>query len=89
MCVYLIMLIVYFILHCVYLVLPAYCERPLPARHPYHDVTAGEDKEVVDGDMLARMSIRSGTRIRPAQDVSEVKGGVGGEKGWAEDGGDG
>jgi hypothetical protein len=46
--------------------------------------TAGDDKEVVDGDMLARMSIRSGTRIRPAQDVSEVNGGVGGEKGWAE-----
>lgn len=42
------------------------------------------DKEVFDGDMLARMSIRSGTRIRPAQDVSEVNGGVGGEKGWAE-----
>jgi hypothetical protein len=45
---------------------------------------AEEDKEVVDGDMLARMSIRSGTRIRPAQDVSEVNGGVGGEKGRAE-----
>jgi hypothetical protein len=30
--------------------------------------------------MLARMSIRSGTRIRPAQDVSEVKGGVGARK---------
>ena len=43
-----------------------------------------EDKEVVDGDLLARMSIRSGTRTRPAQDVSEVNGGVGGEKGWAE-----
>lgn len=43
-----------------------------------------DDTEVVDGDMLARMSIRSGTRIRPAQDVSEVNGGVGGEKGWAE-----
>lgn len=40
--------------------------------------------EIVDGDLLARMSIRSGTRIRPAQDVSEVNGGVGGEKGWAE-----
>jgi len=45
---------------------------------------AEENKEVVDGDLLARMSIRSGTRIRPAQDVSEVNGGVGGEKGRAE-----
>jgi hypothetical protein len=45
---------------------------------------AEEDKEVVDGDLLARMSIRSGTRIRPSQDVSEVNGGVGGEKGRAE-----
>jgi hypothetical protein len=45
---------------------------------------ASDEKEIVDGDMLARMSIRSGTRIRPSQDVSEVNGGVGGEKGWAE-----
>lgn len=45
---------------------------------------AKEVKEVVDGDLLARMSVRSGTRIRPAQDVSEVNGGVGGEKGRAE-----
>jgi hypothetical protein len=45
---------------------------------------ASDEKQIVDGDMLARMSIRSGTRIRPSQDVSEVNGGVGGEKGWAE-----
>lgn len=38
----------------------------------------------VDGDVLARLSIRSGTRIRPAQSVSEVNGSVGGEKGRAE-----
>ncbi|KAH7121006.1 hypothetical protein B0J11DRAFT_438899 [Dendryphion nanum] len=38
----------------------------------------------VDGDVLARLSIRSGTRIRPSQDVSEVNGSVGGEKGRAE-----
>lgn len=43
-----------------------------------------EDGEVIDGDVLARMSIRSGTRVRPSQDVSEVNGGVGGEKGRAE-----
>lgn len=39
---------------------------------------------VVDYDVLARMSIRSGTRIRPPQHVSEVNGSVGGEKGRAE-----
>lgn len=38
----------------------------------------------VDGDVLARMSVRSGTRIRPPQSVSEVNGSVGGEKGRAE-----
>lgn len=38
----------------------------------------------VDGDVLARMSIRSGTRIRPPQSTSEVNGSVGGEKGRAE-----
>jgi hypothetical protein len=43
-----------------------------------------EDGEAIDGDLLARMSIRSGTRVRPSQDVSEVNGGVGGEKGRAE-----
>jgi len=43
-----------------------------------------EMQDVVDGDVLARMSIRSGTRVRPSQDVSEVNGGVGGEKGRAE-----
>ncbi|KAL1633531.1 hypothetical protein SLS56_002917 [Neofusicoccum ribis] len=37
-----------------------------------------------DGDVLARMAVRSGTRVRPAQGVSEVNGSVGGEKGWAE-----
>ncbi|KAM0722957.1 hypothetical protein Q7P37_001155 [Cladosporium fusiforme] len=42
------------------------------------------EKETVDGDILARMSIRSGTRVRPPQNISEVNGGVGGEKGRAE-----
>lgn len=51
----------------------------------WSDGTAtSEEKRIIDGDILARMSIRSGTRIRPAQDVSEVNGSVGGEKGWAE-----
>ncbi|KAK6074078.1 hypothetical protein SCUP234_08405 [Seiridium cupressi] len=45
---------------------------------------ADGDKNQVDGDVLARMSIRSGTRIRPPQHVSEVNGSVGGEKGRAE-----
>lgn len=43
-----------------------------------------EEGDVIDGDVLARMSIRSGTRVRPPQDISEVNGGVGGEKGRAE-----
>lgn len=38
----------------------------------------------VDGDVLARLSVRSGTRIRPPQSTSEVNGSVGGEKGRAE-----
>lgn len=38
----------------------------------------------VDYDVLARLSVRSGTRVRPPQDVSEVNGSVGGEKGRAE-----
>ena len=33
---------------------------------------------------MARLSIRSGTRIRPPQELSEVNGGVGGEKGLKE-----
>lgn len=42
------------------------------------------DVQDVDYDRLARLSIRSGTRIRPSQDVSEVNGSVGGERGRAE-----
>jgi hypothetical protein len=38
----------------------------------------------IDGHRLAALSIRSGTRKRPPQDVSEVNGSVGGEKGRAE-----
>ncbi|KAF2013012.1 hypothetical protein BU24DRAFT_412318 [Aaosphaeria arxii CBS 175.79] len=40
--------------------------------------------EVVDGDRLASLAVRSGTRVRPGQDVSEVNGSVGGEKGRKE-----
>jgi len=47
-----------------------------------HDI--GKDAPYVDGDVLARLSVRSGTRIRPPQTVSEVNGSVGGEKGRAE-----
>ncbi|KAK8064378.1 hypothetical protein PG994_007016 [Apiospora phragmitis] len=46
-----------------------------PQPHPH---------EVDDGDVLARMSVRSGTRVRPPQSVSQVNGSVGGEKGRAE-----
>ncbi|KAI1381911.1 hypothetical protein F4677DRAFT_439717 [Hypoxylon crocopeplum] len=42
------------------------------------------DEEALDGDVLARMAIRSGTRVRPPQSVSLVNGSVGGEKGRAE-----
>ncbi|OIW34671.1 hypothetical protein CONLIGDRAFT_709966 [Coniochaeta ligniaria NRRL 30616] len=38
----------------------------------------------VDGHRVAAMSVRSGTRVRPPQEVSEVNGSVGGEKGRAE-----
>jgi hypothetical protein len=43
-----------------------------------------EEKETLDPGVLARMSIRSGTRRRPPQNISEVNGSVGGEKGRAE-----
>ncbi|KAH9897228.1 hypothetical protein F4778DRAFT_248948 [Xylariomycetidae sp. FL2044] len=38
----------------------------------------------IDGDVLARMAVRSGSRIRPPQALSQVNGSVGGEKGRAE-----
>lgn len=37
-----------------------------------------------DGHRVAALSVRSGTRVRPPQEVSEVNGSVGGEKGRAE-----
>ncbi|KAH6894527.1 hypothetical protein B0T10DRAFT_508899 [Thelonectria olida] len=43
-----------------------------------------QNSTYTDGDELARMAVRSGTRIRPPQSVSEVNGSVGGEKGRAE-----
>lgn len=49
--------------------------NPLPPPQP---------PAVIDYDVLARLSVRSGTRIRPPQSVSEVNGSVGGEKGRAE-----
>lgn len=48
------------------------------------DPTSTSTTDYIDGDVLARMSVRSGTRIRPPQSVSEVNGSVGGEKGRAE-----
>ncbi|KAM7193031.1 hypothetical protein V8F20_008547 [Naviculisporaceae sp. PSN 640] len=38
----------------------------------------------LDPEIQARLSIRSGTRIRPPQKISQVNGSVGGEKGRAE-----
>ncbi|KAK7986928.1 hypothetical protein PG988_001916 [Apiospora saccharicola] len=49
-----------------------------------HPPSHQNEDEEIDGDVLARLSIRSGTRIRPAQSVSQVNGSVGGEKGRAE-----
>ncbi|RSL82783.1 hypothetical protein CEP51_004936 [Fusarium floridanum] len=43
-----------------------------------------EDNKNIDGHALAQMAVRSGTRIRPPQAVSQVNGSVGGEKGRAE-----
>ncbi|RYP55830.1 hypothetical protein DL771_012297 [Monosporascus sp. 5C6A] len=48
------------------------------------DVRSEEHAPAIDGDVLARMSVRSGTRVRPPQSSSEVNGSVGGEKGRAE-----
>jgi len=48
------------------------------------EISLAKEDKMIDGDLLAQMSIRSGTRIRPSQKVSEVNGGVGGEKGRAE-----
>ncbi|KAI1656714.1 hypothetical protein F4813DRAFT_390421 [Daldinia decipiens] len=48
------------------------------------DLEDNEDDSSIDGDVLARMAVRSGTRIRPPQAVSQVNGSVGGEKGRAE-----
>jgi hypothetical protein len=49
-----------------------------------HVPSAAESGTQLDPDVIARLSIRSGTRIRPSQEVSEVNGGVGGEKGLKE-----
>lgn len=43
-----------------------------------------DEESYIDGEILAQMSIRSGTRTRPPQSISEVNGSVGGEKGRAE-----
>jgi hypothetical protein len=45
------------------LVLPAYCERPLPARHPYHDVTI----YTYLGAELDRIFRHSTSRIAPVE----------------------
>ncbi|KAF5024447.1 hypothetical protein F66182_3533 [Fusarium sp. NRRL 66182] len=58
-----------------------------PAQTPPGPLSSEEAVDLdtsIDGDVLARMSVRSGTRIRPPQSVSQVNGSVGGEKGRAE-----
>ncbi|KAM0192771.1 hypothetical protein ACHAPI_008132 [Fusarium lateritium] len=68
-------------------------QEPEPTQAPSEPRSSAEDMDIsgnlkddnhVDGDVLARMSVRSGTRVRPPQSVSEVNGSVGGEKGRAE-----
>ncbi|RBR26936.1 uncharacterized protein FIESC28_00204 [Fusarium coffeatum] len=62
-------------------------QAPSEPRTSEEDIPLTDDLKndnQIDGDVLARMSVRSGTRIRPAQAVSEVNGSVGGEKGRAE-----
>lgn len=74
---------------------PSYAPKTPDTNHSYDDPSTGTLQDptssattttlgYIDGDVLARMSIRSGTRIRPPQAVSEVNGNVGGEKGKAE-----
>ncbi|KAI4859672.1 hypothetical protein F4820DRAFT_453655 [Hypoxylon rubiginosum] len=48
------------------------------------DVDSDLSSSSIDGDVLARMAVRSGTRTRPPQHASLVNGSVGGEKGRAE-----
>jgi hypothetical protein len=67
-------------------------DRGTPSHHPRPIVDSAinlqipiaDETDYIDGDVLARMSVRSGTRVRPPQSVSEVNGSVGGEKGRAE-----
>jgi hypothetical protein len=62
-------------------------QAPSESRSPEDMDLSGniiKDDNHIDGDVLARMSVRSGTRIRPPQSISEVNGSVGGEKGRAE-----
>ena len=59
-------------------------QQPLHVEREFNGDTSEDPVEVPDYDVIARMSIRSGSRIRPAQTVSEVNGSVGGEKGRAE-----
>lgn len=58
--------------------------EPLHFEREFNGDTSEDLVDAPDYDVIARMSIRSGSRIRPAQTVSEVNGSVGGEKGWAE-----
>ncbi|KAF4450818.1 hypothetical protein F53441_6150 [Fusarium austroafricanum] len=66
---------------------PEHTKAPSEPRTSEEDMDLSGNIKVenyIDGDVLARMSVRSGTRIRPPQSISEVNGSVGGEKGRAE-----
>ncbi|KAI8711845.1 hypothetical protein NCS52_01449100 [Fusarium sp. LHS14.1] len=62
---------------------PRHLETASPGEDMNLEGSLAEDKSI-DGHTLARLAVRSGTRIRPPQSVSEVNGSVGGEKGRAE-----
>lgn len=49
---------------------------PAPSTNPEDDFspTAANPEITIDHDALARLSVRSGTRVRPAQSVSQVNG---------------
>ncbi|OTA93678.1 hypothetical protein M434DRAFT_395361 [Hypoxylon sp. CO27-5] len=59
-------------------------EAPLPDGDSAVALDDDEETPPIDADVLARMAVRSGTRIRPPQNASLVNGSVGGEKGRAE-----
>lgn len=55
-----------------------------PGEEVIDEITGHVKEEDVDPSIMASLSIRSGTRVRPPQSKSQVNGSIGGEKGRAE-----